>query len=200
MPTIGALAGPAFMHPPVPADPDLPTRPEVEAHEWQRARASLEMARATRQPLRLCEALSEIGRCERRSGQADLAAAHFDDALRWARVLGTVDLLADLLCERGELAADAALDEQGIDHAADPDAWLQARACAAEAASLASRTSDPEWEVKLLLRASDLFNRLGSSVEAVALQVRAMQRLGRSTPRDGNMAETLDSQAHPTLQ
>jgi hypothetical protein len=34
---------------------------------------------------------------------------------------------------------------------------------------LAARTSDPGWEVQVLLRASDLFNRLGSSTEATAL-------------------------------
>ena len=144
----------------------------------QRAEASLELARITHQPLRLCEALAELGRCERRSGQAANAAQRFDEALDWARVLGSADLLAGLLCERGELAADGALDPESPRGEPDPDAWLLARACAAEAASLAAHTSDPGWEVQLLLRASDLFNRLGISGEAVALQTRAMERLG----------------------
>ena len=153
----------------------------VERHEWQRAEASLELARITRQPLRLCEALAELGRCERRSGDGDAAAVRFDEALQWARCLASVDLLADLLCERGELAADAAIDAVTPGNDPEPDAWLQARACAAEAAQLAAHTSDPAWEVQVLLRASDLFNRLGSSVDAVALQARALLRQKQST-------------------
>lgn len=175
----------------------------VEAHEWQRAEASLELARATRQPLRLCEALAELARCERRSGRADLAAGSYDDALRWARMLGTVDLLADLLCERGEMAADVALQPGTAVTGADLDAWLQARACAAEAATLSARASDPSWEVKLLLRASDLFNRLGSAAEAAALQVRAMQRLGQGRLQmaaERAPAAAVPARAHPTLQ
>jgi hypothetical protein len=185
---------------PVVIDPVSVPLLQVERHEWQRAEASLEMARMTRQPLRLCEALAELGRCERRSGQIDNAAARFDDALGWARTVGSADLLADLLCERGEMAADAALDAMAPRSDPDPDAWLLARACAAEAAGLAAHTSDPGWEVQVLLRASDLFNRLGSSVEAVALQARAMERLGGMPLHDPGLPTSIQAQAHPTVQ
>lgn len=188
---------------PEPHDDDNPLPAGVEAHEWQRAEASLELARATQQPLRLCEALAEVARCERRSGWPELAALSLDDALRYARTLGGVDLLADLLCERGDIAADIALQPGTPVTGADLDAWLQARACAAEAATLAAQTSDPAWEVKLLLRASDLFNRLGSAVEAAALQVRAMQRLGQGRLQmaaERAPAAPVPSHAHPTLQ
>ena len=172
----------------------------VERHEWQRAEASLELARATRQPLRLCEALTELARCERHSGNAEGAALRFDEALGWARQLASVDLLADLLCERGELAADDALDALQPTRDPDPDAWLLARACAAEAAVLAARTSDPGWEVQELLRASDLFNRLGSSTEATALQTRALQRQGGAARPEPGPATAIQARAHPTLQ
>ncbi|MBK7062776.1 MAG: hypothetical protein IPI03_17055 [Rubrivivax sp.] len=171
----------------------------VEAHEWQRAEASLDMARITLQPWRLCEALTALGRCERRSGNTDAAARRFDAALAWARVLGCADLLADLLCERGELAADRAPDAQAADGDGDPEAWLLARACAVEAAGLAAQTSDPTWEVRLLLRASDLFHRLGSADDAAALHLRAMQRQGRPVPGE-RPVQAADPQAHPTLQ
>lgn len=184
----------------IPTDPiaRLGALQGVEAHEWQRAYASLDMARCTKQPLRLCEALTELGRCERRSGNAEAAAQRFDEALNWAQLVGVADLLTDLLCERGELAADQAPDALAAQPAGDPDAWLLARACAAEAARLAAHTSDPAWEVRVLLRASDLFNRLGSAVEAVALQARALQRQGRPAPLDAGAAA--DKQVHPTLQ
>jgi tetratricopeptide (TPR) repeat protein len=168
---------------PVPEDSDgPPVRPRVEAHEWQRALAALDLAQATGDAQRWSEALAQLGRCEHLVGNLAAAAQRFDAALHWARTLGGVDLLGHLLCERGELAADLALDASGLAGEPDPDAWLQARACAAEASVLAARTSDAGWEVQLLLRASALFKRLGRASEAMALQTRALQRQGGQVP------------------
>lgn len=175
-------------------------RPLVQPYEWRRAEASLEMALCTRQPLRLSEALAELGRCERRSGAPDDAGRRFDEALCWARKAGSVDLLADLLCERGELAADMALDALEPGNDPDPDAWLLARACAIEAAALAAHTSDPTWEVQVLLRASDLFNRLGNPISATALQSRALQRMGASPVHERLSTPALELESLPTLQ
>lgn len=182
------------------ADVDIDTPLLVPAHEWQRAEAALEMARSTQQALRLCEALTELGRCERRSGATDGAAVRLDEALHWARRVGSVVLLADLLCERGELAADVAIDPASPGQEPEPDAWLLARACATEAAGLAGHTSDPGWEVQVLLRASDLFNRIGNPVSAGALQLRAMIRLSRPARVEVTAAPRIESAAHPTLQ
>lgn len=165
---------------PEPAEPPRPDR-DVEAHEWQRAHASLELARATGQAFRLCEALAALSRIKRRAGWPQDAAEALDEALRWASVLGSIDTLVDLLCERGELAMDTACDSDTPVAQADADLLLQARACAAEAASLAHQVSCPDWEVKVLLRASDLFNRLGHNGEAVALQARALLRMNAGT-------------------
>lgn len=181
-------------------DPDTCQSNAVQPHEWQRARASLERARITRQPLRLCEALVELGRCARRSAQAERAADWLDEALRWARVVGSTDLIADLCCERGELAADLALAPPAPGRTPDADAWLLARACAAEAATLSVRTSDPSWEISLLLRASDLLDRLGSPAEATALQVRALARAGIDRLDGGRPSPAIEMQGHPTLQ
>lgn len=185
---------------PVAIDPVSVPLLQVERHEWQRAEASLEMARITRQPLLLSEALAQLGRLDRRSGEPAKAALHLDEALAWARVVGSVDLLADLLCERGELAADEAMDPQQPRNDPEPDAWLLSRACAAEAAVLAALTSDPGWEVQVLLRASDLFNRLGIAVEALALQTRALERLGGAPLRGSPPSSPIDAPAHATLQ
>ena len=182
------------------APTDHPPHPLVQPYEWRRAEASLEMARFNRQPLRLCEALAELGRCERRSGAPQEAAERFDEALHWARSAGSVDLLADLLCERGELAADLALDALDPGSDPEPDAWLLARACAIEAAGLAAHTSDPGWEVQLLLRASDLFNRLGNPISATALQSRALLRMGCSPLHDRTSTPALEPESQPTLQ
>lgn len=187
------------------ADPDAePASPwQVQPHEWLRAQASLELARATHQPVRLAEALVELGRCARRAGLAQAAAAHFDEALGWAGLLEAPDLMADLACERGELAADAVAGTPSAPDRHDPiglDAWLTARGCAAEAAALAARVSDPEVEVRLLLRASDLFDRLGATVEAGALQVRAMRRSGRAVETPAAAPRAIELQGHPTLQ
>lgn len=182
------------------AEVDTEAPPPVPAHEWLRAEAALEMARATRHPLRLCEALAELGRCERRSGDQVRAAWRLDDALQWARSAGSTDLLADLLCERGELAADLAADPLPTELEPDPDTWLLARACATEAAGLAGRTSCPGWEVQILLRASDLFSRLGNPVSAGALQSRAMICLGRPDRAEAVSSPAIESAAHPTLQ
>jgi hypothetical protein len=186
------------MHPLAPTN--CPPQPLVQPYEWRRAEASLEMARCTRQPLRLSEALAELGRCERRSGAPDGAGRRFDEALHWARAAGSVDLLADLLCERGELAADVALDALAPGNDPDPDAWLLARACAIEAAGLAAYTSDPGWEVQVLLRASDLFNRLGNPISATALQSRALRRMGASPRHERPPTVAVEPESQPTLQ
>ena len=46
---------------------------------------------------------------------------------------------------------------------------------ASEVAGLASGVSDPEWEVKVLLRISDVLDRCGDHGDAVELQSRAMR-------------------------
>ena len=44
-----------------------------------------------------------------------------------------------------------------------------------EAAQLALRSADPQWEITVLLRISDLFDRLGDHDDAIALQCRAVE-------------------------
>ena len=44
-----------------------------------------------------------------------------------------------------------------------------------EAARLALRSADPQWEITVLLRVSDLFDSLGDHDDAIALQCRAVE-------------------------
>ena len=54
------------------------------------------------------------------------------------------------------------------------EARQRAHAYAAEAARLAAQVSDPAWEVKVLLRVSEVLDGMGSHSEAIELQCRAM--------------------------
>lgn len=171
-----------LVFPPQP-DPDVAT--DVAAHEWARAQAALEMARATQQPWHWCEGLQALARCQRDSGDAPAAEASLDHALAWAPLLGAVDLWVELLCERAELATATLLDARAPATDAELEDWLLARSCASDAAALASRSSDATREVAVLLRASALFDRLGQPVHAGALQARALGRLAEHASADG---------------
>lgn len=168
---------------------------DVAAHEWARAQATLEMARATQQPWHWCEGLQALARCQRDSGDADAAQASLARALAWAPLLGAADLWAELLCERAELAAATLVDAQSPASDAELEDWLLARSCASDAAALAGRSSDATREVAVLLRASALFKRLGQPAHAVALQARAMNRLAR--PDDSAADAPLPAAAPP---
>ncbi len=109
------------------------------------------------------------------------AEAHLERALAASLTLAGVDAHVDLLSELGELAAHsaerAAHNHPGTGH----EAMQRARQHAAAAAQLAARVSDPAWEVTLLLRISDIFNRLGDHFDASALQTRALRLMAQQS-------------------
>lgn len=108
------------------------------------------------------------------------AQSHLAQALRWATVMGSVDGRADLQCALAEVATSAA--EQAKAHGASPDSLRRARErcrdLAFEAARLAPLTTDPHWEVRVLLRASDVLDRCGDHADAVLLQGQALTLMG----------------------
>ena len=136
-------------------------------------------------------ALSQAADARRREGRIEEAQALVEQALRWASVLPSVDAACALWCDQADLLMAWM---HGIADDADPSAPAQreylreqARACCLEAASLAARASDPQWEVQLLLRASDLLDQLGEHADAIALQCRALRLIvptddGRDAP------------------
>ena len=53
------------------------------------------------------------------------------------------------------------------------------RFMAFEAARVATRAADPHWEIKVLLRASDVLDRCGDHDDAITMQTRAMTLMVR---------------------
>ncbi len=141
--------------------------------------ASLDAAEAAADPARLSQALAEVSRCHRAVGALAEADWYAKRGLAVARTIGAVDASVDALCHLAELALERAerLDEQDETRGAHRlrDA---VRDHGYEAAQLARHTADPQWEVTVLLRVADLFDRLGDHEDAIALQCRAMGLMG----------------------
>jgi tetratricopeptide (TPR) repeat protein len=123
--------------------------------------AALELAEQRRQPAELCQALAQVSRCYRDVGLQEMAEGYLQQALRWASALDATDQSVDLLCEAAELSLLRGSPER-------------AREQADEAARLARRTADPAWELAVLMRASDVLDRLGEHGQAIALHCRAL--------------------------
>ncbi|HVK31954.1 MAG TPA: hypothetical protein VM845_05550 [Burkholderiaceae bacterium] len=153
------------------------SQPEDDAarRELRAAVAALDAAEAAREPAQLSQALAQVARCHRAVGALAEADWYAKRGLAVARALSAVDASVDALCALAELALERAerLDTQdearGAHRLRDT-----ARDRAFEAAGLAQRAADPQWEVTVLLRVSDLFDRLGDHEDAIALQCRAL--------------------------
>jgi hypothetical protein len=153
-------------------------------------------------PAAMCQALTEAART-----LADLRAyapaeSYLAQALRWAALMGGPDLRADLHCALAEVATNAADLAQWQDEAAVAirRARDRARDHAFEAAGLARQVSDPYWEVKLLLRASDVLDRCGDHDDAVHLQHRALVLMGLHDPALANEHQAVAASAGDLLQ
>lgn len=135
-------------------------------------------------PAALCHALTEVARALAGLHAYSPAESYLAQALRWAGVMGGPDLRADLQCALAEVATNAAdlaqlRGERGPDGRRARD---RARDHAFEAVRLAGQATDPHWEVKLLLRASDVLDRCGDHDDAVLLQQRALELMGLHQP------------------
>jgi len=153
----------------------LPSAVELGQRLAQIADRALEAAEAAGEPGRLSQALAQVSRCHRSVGALAEAVWFAKRGLQLARGLSAVDASVDALCELADLAIEraASLDEQeeprGAHRLRDT-----ARDHGFEAARLALRSADPQWEITVLLRVSDLFDRLGDHDDAIALQCRAV--------------------------
>lgn len=137
--------------------------------------AALEDAEAAGQPALLSQALARVGRCHREAGALDEADGYARRGLQLARLLGAVDASVDALCEVAELACERGKRLEARDGArAARRLGEAAREHAFEAAMLAQHSADPQWEITVLLRVSDLLDRLGDHEDAIAFQCRAI--------------------------
>lgn len=110
-------------------------------------------------------------------GEAALASAeaHLERALACCAAIPGVDGCVDLRCELAELAALSAERDERAARGQGRAARGRARGHASAAAALAAQVSDPSWEIRVLLRISDVFDRCGNHDEAAELQTRAMR-------------------------
>jgi hypothetical protein len=131
-----------------------PTSDDAARNELRAAVAMLDSAETSGDAARLSQALADVSRCHRCVG----ALAE-----------------ADWLCHLAELALERAERLEDQDEARGASRLRDAvRDHGYEAAQLARHTADPQWEVTVLLRVADLFDRLGDHDDAIVLQTRAM--------------------------
>ena len=167
------------MHRHSPTDYDAMMLLDTDSDDARRALrdalAALDLAEADCEPARLSQALAQVGRCHRAIGALSDADWYAKRGLQMARGLGAVDASVDALCEVAELAFERAGRLDGEDESRGAHRLRDAaRDHAFEAATLAQRAADPQWEITVLLRVSDLFDRLGDHEDAIALQCRAV--------------------------
>lgn len=167
--------------------PDEPMEPIRQA--LRDAAAALDAAEAAGEPARLSQALAHLSRCHRRLGALAEAVWCAKRGLQVSRSLSAVDASVDALCELAELALQRAvlLDAQNESRGAHRlrDA---ARDHCFEAAQLALRSADPQWEITVLLRVSDLFDALGDHDDAIVLQCRAIELMTHASTAAGDAA------------
>lgn len=166
---------------PAPCHPRRASMPEAQALQPGAARsalldaaAALERAERQAQPLQMSQALAQLAGCYRALQALGPAERCFERALCWARLLGAADQAVELLCLLAETGCTAA-ERQPRDGSPRRHATLErTRDHAFEAVRLASHVSDAQWEIKVLLRISDVLDRCGDHDDAVQLQARAM--------------------------
>ncbi len=156
----------------------MPTNPTIhdeDRAELRAAVAQLDAAETSGDAARLSQALAEVARCHRRVGALAEADWYARRGLAVARTIGAVDASVDALCELAELALERAERLEGQEESRGAHRLRDTvRDHGYEASQLARHTADPQWEVTVLLRVADVFDRLGDHDDAIALQTRAM--------------------------
>jgi hypothetical protein len=120
-------------------------------------------------------ALQSVASCHRVLQASASAESCLALALRWARACACTDLVVDLLCELCETAADLAETLEARTAGAGEAARERAREGAFEASIRCAHVCDPGWEIKVLLRISDVLDRCGDRDHAIGLQTRALR-------------------------
>lgn len=138
--------------------------------------AKLHTAQLAGQPHGLYAAWLDAARGWVEIGACSAAEAHYEQSLRWSRLLGGIDATVEVMCEAAELNAVHGERLEREEAGSGRGERRRARAYAQQAAELAAQVADPTWEIAVLLRVSDVLDRCGRRDEALALQVRAVQR------------------------
>ncbi len=143
----------------------------------QLAMRVLNLAEVYAKPHDMSQAHAQVARCLKAMDDHASAESFLGKALGWSALIPGVDAKVDLLCELAEVTVSLAelLPPSGEARAAALD---RCRDHAHEATRLASHTTDPKWEVTVLLRISDVLGRCGDHDEAKQVQDRAFTLLG----------------------
>jgi tetratricopeptide (TPR) repeat protein len=152
----------------------------------RQAAAALDKAERFKHPLEMSLALAQMARCYR--GLQALAPAewYLEQALAWSRTLGAIDQSIEILCLLAETSCSLSERQARGDSRRRHAALERTRDRAFEITGLVSGVSDPEWEIKVLLRISDVLDRCGDHDDAVELQARAMRLMyGDRVPPHG---------------
>jgi tetratricopeptide (TPR) repeat protein len=139
------------------------------------AAAALSAVQSRGKAYEMSEALADLARACRALQDMASAETYFEQALRWARCTGSVDQVVNTLCELCEVAAHLAQTRGAGPAGSRQAARERARGHAFEAGVLAGGVADARWEVKVLLRISDVLDRFGDRDDAVLLQTRALR-------------------------
>lgn len=141
----------------------------------RQAAAALERAERFMQPLEMTLALAQMARCYRGLQALAPAECYLERALAWANTLGAIDQSVEILCLLAESSCSLAEHHAGDDTRRRHAALQRTRDRVFEVAGLAGRVADAQWEIKVLLRISDVLDRCGDHDDAVELQSRAMR-------------------------
>ncbi len=145
--------------------------------------AELDTAELQAEPAHMAHALTQVAQSYAALNMQAHRRWYLKQALRFSSLLGAVDTSIDLLCALAEAFIELGDDEtyENIDDARhNASAREQARDRVYEAARLARRSADPQWEVTVLMRVSELLSRMGDHDDAMALQRRALALIGNS--------------------
>ncbi|WP_088284350.1 hypothetical protein [Ideonella sp. A 288] len=177
-----------------PSTPHAMSSSALTRQALQLAVRVLELAKVYRKPHDMSQATAQVARCLKAMRDFGSAEAYLNESLAWTALIHGQDARVDVLCELAEVACTLA-EMLEDDEAADAPrggsqadirrgARERARDRAFEAAQLASQTTDAHWEVKVLLRVSDVLNRCGDHDDAATLQDRAITLLGLQPDAD----------------
>jgi hypothetical protein len=177
----------------MPAMFDAPLLDEPAREALRQASAALDEAELRGDPYLLSQALTQVARSHATLRALASAEHYLHTALRWARVANSVDATVDLLCELSDMAERLARLQDSERIGSGHTARERARDHAFEAGTLAGRVTDPSWEIKVLLRISDVLDRCGDRDDAVQMQARALRLMA------GPAAETINPHVMPGL-
>lgn len=153
-----------------------PSAQDTARQALRNAEAALDAAEHKGEPALLSLALAWVAHCHRQVGALAEAVWYAKRGLAVARGLPAVDASVDALCTLAELSVeraarlDASDEPRGVHRLHDA-----ARDYAFEASQIVQHCADANWEVAVLMRASEVLDSVGDHEDAIVLQQRMVK-------------------------